>query len=375
MSAGAEQEVARARELVLRHGWNATAFQIVNPGIAHWFSRAGDAVVGYVTWARVRVVAGAPVCPGERLADVVREFEAEAAAAGEGVCYFGSAGRVHEYLLSHPGYSAVVLGAQPVWDPADWAAITDGHASLRAQLNRARNKGVSVAEWPVERAEGNPLLRACLSDWLAHRGLPPLHFLVEPETLASLAGRRVFVAERADGPVAGFTVLSPIPARDGWLTEQFPRASDAPNGTVELLLDAAVRAVARDGARYVTLGLVPLAAHNWNPRDYNPLWLSAVMAWVRAHGRRFYDFAGLDAFKSKFRPQEWEPIFAVANEPRFSPRTLWAIAGAFGGRSPLSLVSRAMARAVGQEGRWLLEGKRSSGRRRYGANAATIIPK
>ncbi len=53
-----------ARALILAHGWNTTAYQLLNPGITLWFSEAGDALVGYATHARVRVVAGAPVCSG-----------------------------------------------------------------------------------------------------------------------------------------------------------------------------------------------------------------------------------------------------------------------------------------------------------------------
>ena len=67
ISAVYTSDLARARELVLRHGWNAAAYQILNPGISLWFSRAGDAVAGYSAWGRVRVVAGAPVCPPGRL--------------------------------------------------------------------------------------------------------------------------------------------------------------------------------------------------------------------------------------------------------------------------------------------------------------------
>ncbi|MGE5727799.1 MAG: hypothetical protein ACM34L_04290, partial [Gemmatimonas sp.] len=63
-------DLHRARELVLEHGWNATAYQILNPGIAHWFCAGGDAVIGYVRRNGVRVVAGAPVCAPERLRDV-----------------------------------------------------------------------------------------------------------------------------------------------------------------------------------------------------------------------------------------------------------------------------------------------------------------
>ena len=41
--------LARARALVLRWGWNATAYQILNHGFELWFSREGDAVAGVIT--------------------------------------------------------------------------------------------------------------------------------------------------------------------------------------------------------------------------------------------------------------------------------------------------------------------------------------
>src|SRR6185295_6789226 len=86
----APSDPSRARRLVLAYGWNATAYQILNPGIDHWFSAAGDAVVGYVRRHRVRVVAGAPVCAEDRLAGVVDEFGAAARLHGDRVCYFGA---------------------------------------------------------------------------------------------------------------------------------------------------------------------------------------------------------------------------------------------------------------------------------------------
>jgi phosphatidylglycerol lysyltransferase len=344
----------RVRALVLRHGWNATAYQIVNPGMERWFSGREDAVVGFVCRQGVRVVAGAPVCAKSRLAGVVAEWEEAAARCGDRVCYFGAAGRLRQLLDGAPGYTSVLLGAQPVWRPADWAGIIARHASLRAQLNRARNKGVRVREWSPEEAVDHLELRRCLKEWLETRGLPPLHFLVEPETLARLEDRRIFVAERA-GAAIGYVVASPVPARHGWLTEQFVRGRGAPNGTVELLLDAAARAVAASGAAYLTMGLVPLSERTWLPSDYNPLWLRLLLTWVRAHGRRFYNFRGLESFKAKFRPREWEPIFAIANESHFSPRTLYAIAAAFTDTPPLVAVARGLWKALRQEARWLAE--------------------
>ena len=95
-------DVRRARDLVLQHGWNATSYQIVNPGIKHWFSEAGDAVVGFVTYSGFRVVAGAPVCSLERLPEVVSEFERSANGMKEKVCYFGAEARLDSALADSP---------------------------------------------------------------------------------------------------------------------------------------------------------------------------------------------------------------------------------------------------------------------------------
>jgi phosphatidylglycerol lysyltransferase len=340
----------------LQFGWNATAYQILNPGIALWFSSRGDAVVGYVCKCGVRVVAGAPVCTEERLPEIVREWEAEVLAAGQTTCYFGAAGRIKELLEASREYSTVALGAQPIWKPAHWKGIIETHASLRGQIARTSNKGVTANLWPPQRALESPELRRILNEWLAARGLPTLHFLVEPDTLTFMEDRRVFVAEK-EGHALAFLTLCPIPSRDGWLTEQFPRGDDAPNGTIEFLMDAAIRQVASEGARYVTMGLVPLSENGRLPGEENPAWLNVLLAWTRAHGRRFYNFGGLEHFKAKFEPDEWEAIYAISHERRFSPKSLYAIAAAFTEQSPLLAVARGLGKAARQEWRWATKKK------------------
>jgi phosphatidylglycerol lysyltransferase len=340
--------VERARALVLEHGWNATAYQILNPGIDLWFSRAGDAVVGFVPYSRTRVVGGAPVCALSRLDSVSKEFVDDARAAGFHVCYFGAGDRLDNRYANDAHWSRVLLGSQPVWDPRDWMAAIARRSSIRAQFNRARNKSVVVSEWESSVAENHPDLRACLSDWLSTRNLPPLHFMVEPETLSNLRDRRVFVASRG-GRAVGFTILSPVPARGGWLVEQIVRGRNAPNGTAELLIDAAMRTVGAAGSTYATLGLSPLSERANVSPIHHPLWLRFVLRWVRVHGSRFYNFRGLETFKAKFNPHSWEPIFAIGEGASFSPRDLYAIAGAFSGGAPLRLIARALAKAARQE--------------------------
>jgi len=341
-------DLAHARALVLAHGLSSSAYQILNPGITHWFSRERDAVVGYVECAGFRIVAASPVCEESRLAAVLEELRTDARTRGLRLCYFGSESPLARRLEALGGHARIRLGAQPVWNPADWENLVTQHASLRAQLRRASNKGVVVREWPAGEHVADARLQRCLEQWLATRGAPPMHFLVEPQTLGRLFDRRLFVAERGTD-VVGFLVASPVPQRRGWLIEQIIRGTGAVNGTSELLVDTAIRALARDGSAFVTLGLSPLSARGKVGEIPTPAWVRALLAWLRAHGRRFYNFEGLDAFKAKLKPQSWEPLYAVTDRASFSPAVLYAIAAAFTDGSPVTATLRALGWAVRQE--------------------------
>ena len=158
----------------------------------------------------------------------------------------------------------------------------------------------------------------------------------------------MFVASRA-GRVVAFLVGTPIPARRGWLVEEWPRVPDAPNGTTHSLVDAAMRAFASDDAHYVTLGLAPLSERGGHGLQGQPLWLRMLLRWMRAHVRRFYNFRGLEAFKASLQPMRWEPIFAIAPGRSISLRMLRAVGGAFSGGSPELLAGRALLHAVREE--------------------------
>ena len=347
-----DENYERVRQIVLKHGWNSTCFQIVNPGIEYWFGEDGESVVGYVSSGSAWVVVGAPVCSAAALERTVADFERDARNAGKRVCYFGAEDRLENLLLTVPDHSKILVGAQPCWDPSGWPAIVKKYGSLRAQLNRAKNKNVVIREWNIDEARGNKRLRRCLHEWLASKGLPPLHFVIEPDTLDRLENRRIFVAEQSE-TVVGFLLLSPIPNRNGWLTEQFPHIPSAPNGTVELMMDAAMRKLGEEGCDYITLGLSPLSRRATIEPFDNPIWLRVLLAWMRKHFQRFYNFEGLDRFKSKLMPDNWEPIFAISNEEEFSGRTLYAIALAFTENKPFTVAAGGLWRAVSTEITWL----------------------
>lgn len=293
----AADDPARDRVLALlrRHGWNSTSFQILEPGFRYWFD-GDDACIGYVDTGRAWVAA-APVAAPARFAALAAGFAAAAARAGRRVCCFATEARFHE----HAGWASLRIGDQPVWEPAAWDEILRGRKSLREQLRRARAKGVVVRALSAAELEAaHPVRRqldGLIARWLASRPIAPMGFLVQVDPFGYPEERRYFVATHGDG-IVGFLGVIPIYARRGWFFEDLLRDPDAPNGTVELLVDAGMRAAAAEDIAQVTFGLAPLAG------EVGP-WLRAARRW----GRLMYDFDGLRAFKAKFTPSAWDPIF------------------------------------------------------------------
>lgn len=334
MISTAAPDLLLARELVLAHSWNPIAYQILNPGIRHWFSGRRDAVVGYVTCHGIRVVAGAPVCSPARLGAIAEEFEADAKRHRERVCYFHVGPRFAGVVNDSPRHSIAAIGALPYWDPALWEAIVKSHSSLRYQISRARNKGVEVMEMPAAVAAESQELRQIRQQWLSSKHLPPLHFLIEPDIFGQLTDRRLFIARR--GRVLGYLLCTPMPNRAGWLFEQWAHDRQAPLGTSELLVHAAMSTFAAEGSREVTMGLVPLSGRVRPPGEPGPLWLRSLFRFMRLTANPLYNFKGLEHYKYKFRPHYSEAAYAVVNDARLHPINVLAIAHAFAG-SPLQL--------------------------------------
>jgi phosphatidylglycerol lysyltransferase len=250
---------------------------------------------------------------------------------------------MRELLAGSPEHSAIAMGAQPVWNPAEWPEIVRSRRSLRAQLSRSLNKGVRIESLaPADDAE----IRQTLLEWLQSRRLPPMHFLVEPEVLAGVVDDRILLVARRERSIVAFLVASPVTARNGFLIEELARSPRAPNGTSELLIDAAMNRFAEAGCTYATMGLVALAQ---GTTSGNPLWLRGLMHIARAHANRFYNFRGLERFRAKMHPANWEKLYAISNERRFSPQALYAVGGAFSGISPVRAIGIGLLKGAREE--------------------------
>ncbi len=312
----------RAVAICARYGHDVVAPQGLGRTFHHWFD-GDDGLVAFVDTGAAWVAAGSPIAPVERLAETARRFVEAARAVNRRACFFGA-----ERPLVDAGLPALAIGEQPVWTAARWPDVLASHASLRYQVKRARNRGLVVRPaLPADRAT----IAAIAADWQTLHRMPPMHFIVELDPVAIARTRHVLVAEKA-GALVGFTALVPIPARDRVFVEHLVRLPDAPNGTPELLIDAAMRAGL--GAE-VTLGLAPLSGAV-------PWWLRVA----RRLGNPLYDFAGLRAFKDKLQPHAWEPVYLCAAPDRSRLIALHDSLRAFAGGSLLAFGGRTVQRLL-----------------------------
>jgi lysylphosphatidylglycerol synthetase-like protein (DUF2156 family) len=233
-------------------------------------------------------------------------------------------------------HTRVHVGDLPIFNLVRWndpSAHVGVPPGIRAQVRRARNRGVTVCLLAEPLADPSSLL-ACRDEWLRSKPLPPMRFMTTPFLFDPWPEQGVFVAEH-QGKIAGFLTSSQVLFGGVLRVDAVGRAPWAPNGCAELLVHEAFRRAVSFGIARATLGLAPLSRRSAT-RDSSAGWTTLA----RRLASPLYSFEGLEAFKAKFAPDTWIPLYAVAPGARFTPPDILAVARAFAGGSVLRYAAR-----------------------------------
>jgi hypothetical protein len=216
-------------------------------------------------------------------------------------------------------------------------------------VNQARRAGVRVAE--VVDVVNEKLVRetACLrTSWLTtRRSAIRFAWLFSVDLFLHQERKKYFTARDPNGTLVGFLAASPIPARDGWYLEDVLRATDAPNGTTDLLVVEVLDLLKRGGAKLATLGTAPMAMEGpVDPEVRDSPALAKVTRFIATCFSLFYNFGGVRRFKTKFAPSWWESEYVlISRELTAPPRILRAFVHAIVPAGPTTLVARQIKRA------------------------------
>ena len=313
---------------------SASGYQILEKGYEYWtYIKSGqpEGIIAYIKTGNRIVVPGLPIVGEKDLVDCLVDFQAQM--APDKIVYVGVE---EEWLtiLKRSGcrVDTICIGEQPEWHRQS-GFETSQHTTFRSQVRRANRKGVVIKQIDTRADHPQHLhdaLEKLVSEWRGRRHLATFAFMVRPEVGLNRSHAHLFVAYR-EKALVGLLSCIPIPGDRGWYFEDLIRSKIAPNGTVEALVFEAFETLQTETAPFVTLGMVPLSRVDDIDRQ-RPL-LQGILKMVRRLGTRFYNFDGLKAFKARFRPETWQPMYMLTVNRAVSLGDLLGVSRALAGGS------------------------------------------
>jgi len=268
------------------------------------FSADGRAFIMYGRQGRSWVALSDPVGPRECWPELVWRFvELAGQAGGRAVFYQVSANSLA--LYADAGLMAFKLGEEARVPLVDFDLKGARRAGLRQAINRGEREQLEFSILPPEQVPARLAELAAVSTaWMAHHKVREKRFSLGAFDPDYLHGQPVAVLTR-DGRIVAFANLLLTGLKEEASIDLMRFVPEAPNGVMEVLLTRLMLHFKAEGYAAFNLGMAPLSGLSASAAA--PVWHRVGRA-VFEHGERFYNFAGLRAFKAKFRP-EWQPRY------------------------------------------------------------------
>ena len=270
-------------------------------------SDSGDAFLMYQVKGASWIVLGDPVGPSEAWSELLWAIRARADAAQGRLLLYQIGLRIVPIAIEM-GLKLVKYGEEATVELDGFTLETPEMRSVRKASRVAERAGGEFAVIPAaEMSVIIPELQAISDWWLADKDHAEKSFSVgrfEPDYMAKFDCAVV----RIEGRIVAFANVWGTPNRQELSVDLMRHAEDMPQGGMDFLFTRLMLWGHEHGYRHFSLGMAPLSGIE--ARRLSPTW-SKVAAFLFRHGERFYGFAGLRAYKEKFRPN-WTPRYIAS---------------------------------------------------------------
>jgi lysylphosphatidylglycerol synthetase-like protein (DUF2156 family) len=255
-----EKVPSNERQTILKYvrQWGGSASDAVLDPVCKIFEHPGiEGLVGYRCELSAAVVFGDPICARENVPELVQAFHQYCQTQGKSVIYVTASHWFKEWAMQKACRTSIEFGEGISFDPHDNPRQKTGvNASLvRRKVRHAEKEGVLVQEYhPLDLQLESEIEQVAVA-WLKGRTGPQI-YISHVRLFEDRLGKRWFYAKQNE-KIVGILLLSQLHAHQGWLLNRLMVTPDAPNGTPESLVVAALDALAAEGCHYVTVGVVP----------------------------------------------------------------------------------------------------------------------
>ncbi len=340
-SVPATAEIARARDILVRHGGSSLAWMGLWEGNLHWFSTDGASYVPYRRTGGVVLTTGDPVGPSEAADAVLEEFLAFVDQHGWTVCFYSATTELADALAGR-GWERVPIAEEAVLDLPDLAFKGKKFQDVRTAFNHARKEGLTTrwATWDELSVAQRLQVREISAAWVAEQTLPEMGFTLGGLEELDDPDVRLLLCLDAAGRIDAVASWLPIHrggARVGWTLDFMRRRSGGFRFAMEVLIGQAALDLKEEGYVELSLSGAPLArvAESPSPSGFGGP-LTAILDRLGRQLEPVYGFRSLLRFKSKFQPR-YRSLWLVYPDPAVLPAIGHAVARAYLSDSPLEV--------------------------------------
>jgi phosphatidylglycerol lysyltransferase len=326
------EDVARA---VGQHGSHSLSAFAAQDDKHHLVVADGKGLVAYAVRGHVAFAAGDPLCADEDLEASTREWTAYCRRNGWTPCIYEAA---EEHLPTYRrlGLRSLKMAEEAVVDLASFSLAGGKRAALRSMVHKVTRMGLVVRRY-CRAGRPDPDVDDQLEEiseaWLAGKRLGEMGFSLGRFSLEALDDAFVFLCLEGERVIA-FTTWRPYRNGRAALLDLMRKRSDAPSGTMDLLVARSLEALREAGLEEASLANAPLA-NVGEPRGRLEKGVSLLFENLNA----FYGYKNLFQFKKKFAPR-WEGRHLVYPTGADLPSVAYALSGVHGAGGLRRLVLR-----------------------------------
>lgn len=332
-------ETERARQLIERYGKSSLDRFKYWPDKHQFFTANNHGVVSYGLSGRVALVLGDPTARDEAAFDETLDEFLDFCDLNGWQPAFHQTSTEHLQAYRRRGFGTIMIGREAIVQLETFTLSGKSMGALRATRNRAQREGRRV-EYVAPPLSGELVceMKEISDEWLRLEGRRERTFTLGQFDPAYIRESPVLIVRSENGRVEAFVNLIPDGAPGEITMDLMRHRSDAPNGSMDLLILALIDLGKEQGRSSMSLGMVPFVNPEIN--DLTAPMERAIARLARPMGR-FFASENLFAYKNKFHPV-WEPRYLVVRSVAQLPRATLALTrlSEIDEHGPLSLLSR-----------------------------------
>lgn len=233
-----------------------------------------DGVIGYHKIGNCAFVIGDPICLPQDVAVLTHAFSLHCQEQRLKVIYFLIHRNFANWAIDNNYTTLIQIGEELNINPTNFKKSQ----KLRWKVNQAIKHGIVINEYHHFDPFLEEQIKMTIESWQKQKNGPQMH--LGQIDFSDAASTRIFYAQREDRMV-GLLLISPLDSIQGWTVNAYLALLEAPVGTTEHLICAAIDTLAHENYHFLCLGIRPKLGKMLGLNVFNKFFAHLVFNVVR----------------------------------------------------------------------------------------------